>query len=75
MELITNHKGNYHFLSGIAPFSSGVSAIEGYEIVHVTLKLPIPYHRGFDLIDEKGSSLLLALIKLLNESRADLTPF
>ena len=57
MELIQNQKGNYHFISGIAPFSSGVSAMQGYEIVHLTLKTPIPYRRGFDVIDKHLASL------------------
>jgi len=52
MDLIANRKGNYHFLTGIAPYSSGVVADEGYEIVHVTLKSPIPCQLGFDLIDQ-----------------------
>lgn len=51
MELINNPKGNYRFLSGIAPYSSGVVAMPGYEIVHATLHQPIPYRQGFDLID------------------------
>ena len=57
MKLIANNKGNYQFLSGIAPFSSGVAALEGYEIVHATLKSPIPYRCGFDVIDEYLTSL------------------
>ena len=52
MELIHNPKGNYCFLTGIAPYSSGVVADEGYEIVHVTMKQPIPYRPGFELIDK-----------------------
>ena len=57
IDLIANHKGNYHFLSGIAPFSSGVAAFEGYEIVHATLRLPVPYHCGFDLVNKHLTSL------------------
>ena len=34
--------GGYRFLPGIAPFSSGVVAAAGYQIVHVTLRGPIP---------------------------------
>jgi hypothetical protein len=47
-------KGNYEFLPGIAPFSSGVVAVAGYQVVHVTLRRPMPYKKGFELID--GSS-------------------
>ncbi|MBV7329578.1 RidA family protein [Chloroflexi bacterium TSY] len=47
-----NNKGNYHFVSGIAPYSAGVVAMTGFEIIHVTLKDPVPYQQGFDLIDQ-----------------------
>lgn len=52
MELIANDRGNYRFLTGIAPYSSGAAAIEGYEIVHARLMKPIPYKRGFDFIED-----------------------
>ena len=44
-------KGNYRFLPGIAPFSSGVVAMPGSQVVHATLRRPIPYRKGFELID------------------------
>ena len=43
--------GNYRFLPGIAPYSSGVIANSGYQVVHITLRRPIPYLKGFELID------------------------
>jgi hypothetical protein len=61
VDLIDNTKGNYRFLTGIAPYSSGVVACEGFEIVHVTLKEPMPYRRGFECIDK--------LLKTRNRSR------
>ncbi len=51
MQLIDNPKGNYRFLTGIAPYSAGVTALPGYEIVRVTLQTPMPYQQGFALID------------------------
>jgi len=51
MKLLVNPGGNYRFLSGIAPYSSGVVAMPGYEIVRVTLHRPQPYRPGFELID------------------------
>jgi hypothetical protein len=46
-----NPKGNYNFLMGIAPYSSGVVAMQGFEIVRVRLVEPIPVHpSGFDKI-------------------------
>ena len=51
MKLLDNTKGNYRFLTGIAPYSSGVVAMPGYEIAHVVLRAPLPYRQGFNLID------------------------
>ena len=50
MMLIDNPSGNYRFLTGIAPYSSGVVAMSGFEIVHVRLRQPTPYRRGFEQI-------------------------
>jgi hypothetical protein len=44
-------KGHYEFLPGIAPFSAGAVAVPGYQVVHVTLRRPLPYKKGFQLID------------------------
>jgi hypothetical protein len=43
--------GNYRFLPGIAPFSSGVAANAGHQMVHANLRAPIPWRAGFALID------------------------
>jgi len=43
--------GNYRFLPGIAPFSSGAAAVSGYQVVHATLRAPIPWRDGFALIE------------------------
>lgn len=52
MQLIDNIHGNYKFLTGIAPYSSGVVAMPGYEIIHVTFQNPLPYQDGFAAIDQ-----------------------
>lgn len=52
MQLIDHATGNYQFLSGIAPYSAGVVAQPGYEIVRVTLHQPLPYRAAFRRIDE-----------------------
>ncbi|MBC8289274.1 MAG: RidA family protein [Planctomycetes bacterium] len=41
-----NPKGGYRFLPGIEPYSSGVIAEIGHEIIHVTLARPLPWHKG-----------------------------
>ncbi|HEY7521213.1 MAG TPA: RidA family protein [Methylomirabilota bacterium] len=43
--------GQYRFLPGIAPYSSGVVAMPGHQVVHATLRAPIPWRDGFALID------------------------
>jgi hypothetical protein len=51
MRLIDNPRGGYRFLTGIAPYSSGVVSAPGYEIVRATLRAPLPYRAGFELIE------------------------
>ncbi len=49
--LLAHPHGNYHFLRGIDPYSCGVVADPGYEIVHATLAEPLPWQKGFARID------------------------
>ena len=46
MSLLSNPKGAYRFLRGTKPYCSGVIAEAGWEIVHVTLARPLPWHAG-----------------------------
>jgi hypothetical protein len=50
--LVPYPKGNYSFLRGIAPYSAGVRADAGYEVVHVRLQRPVPLNAGFTLVKE-----------------------
>jgi hypothetical protein len=50
--LVPYSKGNYSFLRGIAPYSAGVRADTGYEIVHVRLQRPVPLAAGFTTVKE-----------------------
>jgi hypothetical protein len=43
--------GDYRYLPGIPAFSSGVVATQGFEIVHVTLRAPVPWREGFARIE------------------------
>jgi hypothetical protein len=55
MPLTDHPTGNYQFLPiataprivGAAPFSSGVRAMTGYELVRATFQVPLPYRAGF----------------------------
>jgi len=42
---------SYRFLPGIRAFSSGVVAATGWEIVHATLRTPVPWRDGFARIE------------------------
>lgn len=46
--LKANVTGGYQFLPGIAPYSSGVVSLPGFEIVHVTAQTPLPWHEGLN---------------------------
>lgn len=50
--LVPNPKGNYSFLRGIAPYSGGTVADDGYEIVHVRFLQPVPLGAGFERVKE-----------------------
>lgn len=49
--LIPNPHGHYRFLPGGEPYSSGVVADPGYEIVHVTFHRPLPWREGFSRLE------------------------
>ncbi|MDP6041066.1 MAG: RidA family protein [Candidatus Latescibacteria bacterium] len=55
--LIENERGCYAFLKGIAPYSSGVVALSGYEIIYATLKHPLPWRDGFECVDAHLQSI------------------
>jgi len=48
--LAENKRGNYAFLQAIAPYSAGVIAEAGFEIVHVRLSRYLPLPIGFDAV-------------------------
>lgn len=50
MALTSHPTGNYSFLPGIAPYSCGVVANPGFEIVQVTFRQPVALSAGFDRI-------------------------
>ena len=49
--LIANPAGHYQFLKGIDPYSAGVVANPGHEIIFVTLRDPPAWGLGFDFVD------------------------
>jgi hypothetical protein len=49
--LVENKRGNYSFLQGIAPYSAGVVAETGFEVVHVRFLRSVPLNAGFDAVE------------------------
>jgi hypothetical protein len=49
--LVQNKRGNYSFVRGIAPYSAGVVAEQGYEVVHVRFSRSIELRKGFDAVE------------------------
>ncbi len=49
--IVSNPGGSYKFLPGIGPYSCGVIANPGHEIVHVTLQVARPWREGFGFVD------------------------
>ena len=49
--LIAKPEGHYHFLQGIDPYSCGVAADPGWEIVHATLDRALPWRQGFERVE------------------------
>lgn len=49
--LVQNKRGNYSFVRGIAPYSGGVVADPGFEIVHVRFARYIALRKGFDAVE------------------------
>ena len=50
MPLTEHPTGGYRFLPGITPYSCGVVAAPGHEIVAVTLRQPMPYADGLSCV-------------------------
>ncbi len=72
---IANPRGHYHFLKGSAPFSLGVIADPGYEIVRVTLANATELGHGFDYIRThlEGRGLVASLCALELRSPAPMS--
>lgn len=78
--LVSNPRGNYHFLQGGAAFSGAAVADPGYAIVHATFLKPPPVTDGFDWIVaylQKEGRLAQAVcaIELRSPRRLSMTAF
>ena len=50
-------EGGYRYIPGVFQYSGGVAAAEGYEIVRVTLRRPVPLAHGFARIEAHLSAV------------------
>ena len=73
--LVSNPKGNYHFLRGIAPYSAGAVADDGYEIVHVRFYHPVPLSEGFERVRAHLSTIKRPLHALCGMELRSPQPF
>lgn len=48
--LVSNPQGGYSFIRGIAPYSGGAVAADGFEIVHARFRRPVKLSDGFDRV-------------------------
>ena len=55
--LIQNPRGGYAFLKGIAPYSAGTVATDGFEIEHARFAHPVALRRGFEQVEARLKSL------------------
>lgn len=73
--LIANPKGNYYFLRGIAPYSGGVVAGEGHQIVHVRLMRPMVLDAGFERVKQHMAAVKRPLQALCGMELRSPQPF
>ncbi len=73
--LIEHPRGNYHFLRGIDPYSCGVVANPGYEIIHATLERSLPWEQGFQHVASHLEELDLDRNALCSMELRSPTPF
>lgn len=43
--------GGYHFIPGVFQYSAGVKAVDGFEIVRVRLRTPLPLAQAFPVVE------------------------
>jgi hypothetical protein len=55
--LLAGPDPSYRFLPGGEPYSQGVVATHGWEVVHATLRVPVPWRVGFTCIERHLRSL------------------
>ena len=55
--LVPNPEGGYSFLKGIAPYSAGAAANDGFEIERARLARPLPVAQAFARLDAHLSAL------------------
>ena len=51
--LLHNSRGGYSFLRGIAPYSAGVIAAQGFTIEQVRIAGDLPWKAGFEFVDAR----------------------
>jgi hypothetical protein len=73
--LVSNSKGNYRFLRGIAPYSAGAVADDGYEVIHIRFAQAVPLAEGFRRVREHLSGAKRPLHSLCGMELRSPQPF
>lgn len=73
--LVKNPKGNYSFIRGIAPYSGGVVAETGFEIVHARFKQPLVLKTGFDRVEKHFNTIKRPMTALCGMELRSPKPF
>jgi hypothetical protein len=73
--LVSYPKGNYHFLRGIAPYSAGAVADDGYQVVHARFYGPVPLAEGFERVKQHLASVKRAVHALCGMELRSPQPF
>ena len=73
--LVKNPNGNYSFIRGIAPYSGGVVAQPGFEIVHARFQQPLVLQSGFDRVEGHLKALKRPMTALCGMELRSPVPF
>jgi hypothetical protein len=75
MPLVDHPAGDYRFLPGIAPYSCGVVARPGFEIVRCVFENPLPYRAGLEKVAGNLGSVGRSLAALCGIELRSPAPF
>ncbi|HZO54185.1 MAG TPA: hypothetical protein VFB63_15845 [Bryobacteraceae bacterium] len=73
--LVHNARGHYSFIRGIAPYSGGAVADDGFEVVHARFHQPVPLKQGFQAVEQHLAAAKLPIHSLCGMELRSPRPF